>query len=89
MSKIPLNSPRSLRARYYLVNDGRGMGGDGNPPDHYLNQWVVTNGVDGRGPNGYEGYTAMSVDYAAGSEGRLPNEARNRLVKLMSRFGWN
>ena len=82
---IPLNSSRSSRCRYYLVNDGRGMGGYSNSPDHYSNHWVVTNGVD-RG-NGYQGY--MSVNYAASDEGCLPSEARARLLKLMTRFGWN
>lgn len=60
MSKIALTKSRSVRERYYLIRDGKGMGGAGNPTEHYLNNWVVVNGVDLG--NGYQGY--MSVDYA-------------------------
>ena len=57
---IKLVSAKSSRDRYYLIKDGRGMGGAGKAEDHYLRQWVVVNGVD-RG-NGYQGY--HSIDYA-------------------------
>jgi hypothetical protein len=71
MTTIKLNSSQSSRDRYYLIHDGKGMGGYGKDKDHYLNNWVVVNGVD-RG-NGYQGY--MSIDCAL-KEGYVPEEAK-------------
>lgn len=62
--KIPLTKSRSSQERYYLLKDGRGMGGHGSPADHYLHHYVVVNGVNRGG--GYQGY--MSVDYALSAE---------------------
>lgn len=74
--RIALTTSRSPRERYYLLKDGRGMGGAGEPPEHHSHSWVVVNGVD-RG-NGYQGY--MSVDYALSDEVTwLPESAKRRI----------
>jgi hypothetical protein len=79
--KIKLNSARSSRDRFYLIRDGRGMGGYGNPPDHYSHQWVVANGID-RG-NGYQGY--FSVDYVLSGELTwIPEEVRAAIRKHLN-----
>lgn len=70
-TKIQLTKSKSALARYYLICDGQGMGGAGNPKSHYSNRWTVVNGVD-RG-NGYQGY--MSVDYALTVD-YLPDSAK-------------
>lgn len=69
--KISLVKSRSSRERQYLIRDGQGMGGAGEPAYHYSNAWVVASGVD-RG-NGYQSY--MSVDYALTCEW-LPENAK-------------
>lgn len=76
--KVKLTSSSSSRDRYHLVRDGQGMGGYGQEKSHYINQWVVVNGVD-RG-NGYQGY--MSVDYAL-SDGHLPDSAKQIIRKTL------
>lgn len=75
---IPLVKSRSSIHRYYLIKDGRGMGGAGHPANHYLNQWVVANGQD-RG-NGYQRY--MSVDYAL-SGSSLPEYAKTKIRQTL------
>lgn len=74
MLKITLVSSRRPRERFYLIKDGKGMGGAGLATSHYLNNYVVANGVE-RG-NGYQGYT--SVDYAL-SVDFLPEFAKQRI----------
>lgn len=69
--RIQLTSAQRSLDRYYLIKDGKGMGGHGEPPEHYLNQWVVANGVD-RG-DGFQGY--YSVNYALTLD-ELPDEAK-------------
>lgn len=75
--KITLTTGRSSRDRYYLMQDGRGMGGAGKPESHYSWSWVVVNGVD-RG-NGYQGY--MSVDYVLSAEVTWIPESAKRLIR--------
>lgn len=74
-----LTTSRSSRERYVLIPDGKGMGGYGKSRCHYLNRWVVANGVD-RG-NGYQGY--MSVDYAISEESSLPEKAKSKIRKII------
>lgn len=76
---IKLTSSRSSRERYYLLLDGKGMGGAGNPPGHYLRRYVVVNGVD-RG-HGYQGY--MSVDYALSLEW-FPESAKKKIRQVIA-----
>lgn len=59
-----LNPGVSPSERFWLVYNGRGMGGSGSPPEHYLNNFFVGIGVD-RG-KGYQGY--LSIDGALEEE---------------------
>ncbi len=72
---IPLARSRSSRERYYLIEDGRGMGSYGLPESHYSHRWVVANGCD-RG-NGYQGYYAVA--YALTLD-HLPESAK-RIIR--------
>lgn len=82
--KITLTTGQKSRDRYYLIKDGRGMGGAGKPEDHYLNQWVVVNGTD-RG-QGYDGY--YSVDYALSDEVTwIPDHAKDLIRKTLNLKG--
>jgi len=77
---IKLNSSRSSRNRYYLMNDGIGMGGYGLPDNHVNKKWVVVNGID-RG-NGYQGYS--SVTYTIAEDSPFPEDVKVAIRKHLN-----
>ncbi len=75
---IQLTKSRSSRDRFYLVNDGQGMGCYGMPSEHYSHSWLVRSAnVNNRGASAY-----LSVDGALSCEW-MPVEAKALIRKTL------
>lgn len=79
MQKIILNKTRKHNDRYTLINNGRGMGGYGQAPDHYLCNWFVATGFD-HPESGYPSHT--SIDYFL-TLGYVPEEVKDKVRRIL------